>query len=181
MHTKQQSERRQNRKSLYDPKWVQWTKTQWIPSSNAQSTVSWVAPKKAPAGLNYLGATSHSTLASINQDVLQARVEHSTIGDRSTETCMLAVLRGHAWPKPVGGRKGQVHKSFAFDMPSDARPPVEWTADDVKSSVKKLRKQIQECGSGGKGSYQNHGVHRYAGNCHLCRSCLPAARCRCTD
>jgi hypothetical protein len=77
-----------------------------------------------------------------------ARVERSTIGDRSTETCMLAVLRGHAWPKPVGGRKGQVHKSFAFDMPSDARPPVEWTADDVKPSVKKLRKQIQECGSG---------------------------------
>jgi len=83
-----------------------------------------------------------------------ARVEHSTIGDRSTETCMLAVLRGHAWPKPVGGRKGQVHKSFAFDMPSDARPPVEWTADDVKSSVKKLRKQIRECGSGGNNSYQ---------------------------
>jgi hypothetical protein len=81
-----------------------------------------------------------------------ARVERSTIGDRSTETCMLAVLRGYAWPKPVGGRKGQAHKSFAFDMPSDARPPVEWTANDVKSSVKKLRKQIQECGSGG--SYQ---------------------------
>jgi hypothetical protein len=83
-----------------------------------------------------------------------ARVERSTIGDRSTETCMLAVLRGHAWPKPVGGRKGQVRKSFAFDMPSDARPPVEWTADDVKSSVKKLRKQIRECGSGGNNSYQ---------------------------
>jgi hypothetical protein len=83
-----------------------------------------------------------------------ARVERSTIGDRGTETCMLAVLRGHAWPKPVGGRKGQVHKSFAFDMPSDARPPVEWTADDVKSSVKKIRKQLQECGSDGSGTYQ---------------------------
>lgn len=84
-----------------------------------------------------------------------ARVERSTIGDRGTEACMLAVLRGKAWPKPVGGRKGQVHKSFAFDMLSDARPPVEWTADDAQSGVKKIRKQIRECtGNGSNGSYQ---------------------------
>jgi hypothetical protein len=83
-----------------------------------------------------------------------ARVERSTIGDRGTEACMLAVLRGKAWPKPVGGRKGQVHKSFAFDMPSDARPPVEWTASDAQSGIKKIRKQIRECTSGSGGSYQ---------------------------
>jgi len=82
------------------------------------------------------------------------RVERSTIGDRSTETCMLEVLRGKSWPKPVGGRKGQVHKSFVFDMPSDARPPVEWTADDAESGIKKIRKKIRECTGGASGTYQ---------------------------
>ena len=43
-----------------------------------------------------------------NGRAADARVERSTLGDRDTEVCMLQVLRGRAWPKPVGGRKGQV-------------------------------------------------------------------------
>ncbi len=83
-----------------------------------------------------------------------ARLERSTLGDRATEACMLQVLRGRNWPKPVGGRKGQVRKSFSFDMPNDARPPVEWTADDVEDTLKKLHKHLEECTGGGSGTYQ---------------------------
>ncbi len=83
-----------------------------------------------------------------------ARIERSTIGDRDTEACMLDVLRGRAWPKPVGGRKGQVRKVFTFDMPSDARPPVEWTSDDIETTLKKVHKRVEQCTGGGSGTYQ---------------------------
>ena len=82
------------------------------------------------------------------------RIERSTIGDRATEACMLEVLRGRSWPKPVGGRKGQVRKAFAFDMPSDARPPVEWTPDEIETTLKKVHKRVEECTGGGSGTYQ---------------------------
>ena len=83
-----------------------------------------------------------------------ARLERSTLGDRDTEACMIQVLRGRTWPKPVGGRKGQVRKSFSFDMPNDARPPVEWTADDIEDTLKKLKKHVEACTGGGSGTYQ---------------------------
>jgi hypothetical protein len=84
----------------------------------------------------------------------EVRIDHSTIGDRDTEACMIGVLRGRLWPKPVGGRKGQVRKSFAFDMPSDARPPVEWTADDIETTLKKVHRRVEACTGGGSGTYQ---------------------------
>ena len=82
--------------------------------------------KKRAGRVEFLGGEI-AFFVSINQagQAQDARVEHSTIGDRDTESCMLSVLRGKASPEPVGGRKGQVHKSFAFDMSNDARPPVE--------------------------------------------------------
>lgn len=83
-----------------------------------------------------------------------ARLEHSTLGDRDTEACMIAVLKARSWPKPVGGRKGQVHKSYSFDMPNEARPPVEWSADDVEDTLKKLHKHANKCTGGGSGTYQ---------------------------
>lgn len=84
----------------------------------------------------------------------EVRAEHSTIGDRGTEACMVEVLRARNWPKPVGGRKGQIRKSFAFDMPNDARPPVEWSSDEVENTVKKLQRQVRECTGSGGGTYQ---------------------------
>ena len=81
------------------------------------------------------------------------RVERSTLGDRETESCMIAVLKSRSWPKPVGGRKGQVHKAFSFDMPNEARPPVEWSADDVEDTLRKLHRRADKC-TGGSGTYQ---------------------------
>lgn len=83
-----------------------------------------------------------------------ARLERSTLGDRDTESCMISVLKARSWPKPVGGRKGQVHKSFSFDMPSEARPPVEWSAEDIEDTLKKLHKHVEKCTGGGSGTYQ---------------------------
>ena len=83
-----------------------------------------------------------------------ARLERSTLGDHETESCMLQALRGRTWPKPVGGKKGQVRKSFSFDMPNEARPPVEWSAEDVQDTLKKLHKRANKCTGGGSGTYQ---------------------------
>jgi hypothetical protein len=64
---------------------------------------------------------------------------------------MVGVLTAQSWPKPVGGDKGQAHKSFSFDSPKAVRPPVDWSADDVKDEVAKLGPQLEECKRGQAG------------------------------
>src|SRR5262245_43056143 len=44
-----------------------------------------------------------------------AFVKESTLGDRSTEECMLGVVKRKTWPKPQGGREGTAETSFTFD------------------------------------------------------------------
>ena len=78
-------------------------------------------------------------------------VDQSTLGDRETEKCMVGVLAAESWPKPVGGDKGQAHKSFGFDSPKAVRPPVDWSADDVKDELAKLGPQLEECKRGQAG------------------------------
>ena len=91
------------------------------------------------------------------------RLERSTMGDRDTEACMIQVFSERHWPKPVGGRKGQVHKSFSFDMPNDARPPVEWTAEDVEGTLGKFREHtVEECTGGGSGTCSDYSLHRHS-------------------
>jgi hypothetical protein len=80
-------------------------------------------------------------------------VDQSTLGDRATEKCMVGVLTAQSWPKPVGGEKGQAHKSFSFDSPKAVRPPVEWSADDVKEEVAKLGSQLEQCKDGQAGAF----------------------------
>src|SRR6188768_1646361 len=38
--------------------------------------------------------------------VSRAYLEHSTLGSRTTERCMLDSLAAKSWPKPVGGQHG---------------------------------------------------------------------------
>ncbi|HET9932897.1 MAG TPA: hypothetical protein VFQ35_19470, partial [Polyangiaceae bacterium] len=86
--------------------------------------------------------------------VSESYLEHSTLGDRDTEKCMLSAVRGRKWPKPVGGMHGLARKSFDFDPPNDVRPPVEWDSDQVKSALKKMGDKLDECRDGVSGTFE---------------------------
>lgn len=84
----------------------------------------------------------------------QAYLEHSTLGDRDTEKCMLSVLKSKTWPKPVGGEHGLAKKSFEFESPNDVRPPMEWDSENAKKVLKKLGDKLADCRSGASGSFE---------------------------
>ncbi len=73
-----------------------------------------------------------------------AQVEGSTLGDRSTELCMMEALRNAPWPKPTGG-EAEVRKSFGFDPPSNVRAPVAWNSDKLAEPLSKIEKDIGKC------------------------------------
>lgn len=79
-----------------------------------------------------------------------AHAESSTLGDFETEQCMLETLEASAWPKPVGGLIGLARTSIAFDAPSDVRPPVEWSYDEVRDKVEDRRSDFIACGIEGE-------------------------------
>jgi hypothetical protein len=89
-------------------------------------------------------------LVKIGQDgrVSHAHLEASTIGDRTTEVCMIDVLKRRSWPKPVGGDTGIAQKPFSFDMPNDVRPPTDWSVDSIEEALDKLNDEIRECKAG---------------------------------
>lgn len=82
-----------------------------------------------------------------------AYLEKSTLGDRTTEKCMLDALRGKKWPKPVGGEHGLARKSFDFDPPSDVRPPADYDRDHLNKGLAKISDKLAACKPSG-GSYE---------------------------
>ncbi len=90
-------------------------------------------------------------LVKVNRDgqAKVAHAEHSTLGNYESEQCMLDTLEASRWPKPVGGRIGLARTSIAFDPPSDIRPPVHWTFEDIEKTLEDHRETLEECGPGG--------------------------------
>jgi hypothetical protein len=86
--------------------------------------------------------------------IAKAYVEHSTLGDRATEKCMLNALRKKTWPKPVGGDHGLARKSFEFDAPKDVRPPTEWADTDAEPGLSKIGDDVSKCKDGHSGPFE---------------------------
>ena len=86
--------------------------------------------------------------------VAKALLEHSTIGNRATERCMLASLSAKSWPKPVGGEHGLARKSFSFDPPNDVRPPTTWDGEDAAPGLKKISDDVNACKQGKNGAFE---------------------------
>lgn len=84
--------------------------------------------------------------------VSHAHLEISTIGDRTTEVCMLNALKRRSWPKPIGGEMGIAQKPFSFDMINDVRPPTEWSPDSIEEALGEITPKLDDCRSG-KGSF----------------------------
>ncbi len=83
-----------------------------------------------------------------------AHLEKSTIGDRTTEQCLLDSLRRRHWPKPIGGVHGLARKSFDFDPPNDVRPPTSWSAERVSDAMSKLSPKLSKCKNGATGAFE---------------------------
>jgi hypothetical protein len=83
--------------------------------------------------------------------VAHAHVKRSTIGDRATEKCMLGVLRGKSWPKPVGGEMGIAQGGIGFDMLNDVREPTSWSSDDAAPGLEKISSRLSACKHGKSG------------------------------
>jgi hypothetical protein len=86
--------------------------------------------------------------------VAAAYLEHSTLGDRATEKCMLNSLRSKKWPKPVGGDHGLARKAFDFDAPNDVREPTFWTDDDARPGLAKIGDDVSKCKDGHSGAFE---------------------------
>jgi hypothetical protein len=82
-----------------------------------------------------------------------AYLSESTMGDRSTERCMLDVVRGARWPEPVAG-DGEAQKSFDFDPSPDTRQAVAWTSERVEKPIAGARPQLDECRASAPGHYK---------------------------
>jgi len=84
-------------------------------------------------------------------NAIATHAEKSNLGSYAAETCMLEILKSSHWPKPVGGLIGLARWSIGFDAASDVRPPVDWSANDVSSSLSENKNQsaLSQCGSGG--------------------------------
>lgn len=86
--------------------------------------------------------------------VKDAYLEHSTLGNRPTEQCMLDALRAKSWPKPVGGEVGLARKSFSFDPPNDVREPISWDDHDAAPGLKKIMPDVEQCKRGHAGTFE---------------------------
>ena len=86
--------------------------------------------------------------------VEHAHLEHSSLGDRTTEKCMLDALRAKQFPKPVGGEHGLARKSYDFDPPADVRPANDWDAEQLDKGLKKLADKLESCKLGNSGRFE---------------------------
>jgi hypothetical protein len=79
-------------------------------------------------------------------------VRETTLGDREMERCLVDALLGATWPKPNGG-DAEISKRVAFDPPSTARRPVEWTPDKLGPLLRQLDAPARQCKSPGDGVF----------------------------
>ena len=59
--------------------------------------------------------------------------EHSTLGERATEKCILSALSNASWPKPIGG-EAEVRHQFGWEAGQE-RQPTAWAADKVTTAI----------------------------------------------
>lgn len=81
--------------------------------------------------------------------------EETTLGDRSSEKCILDVFRGAQWPKPEGG-EAEVRNGFGWG-PGGEREPTSWGPEKVimpLEAAKSIKKEVDKCRAGGKGDYR---------------------------
>ena len=64
-----------------------------------------------------------------------AYLTKSTLGDQQTETCIIKAFRSKTWPRPVGGKLGELSQSYGFDAPADAPTLESWSSDKLARAM----------------------------------------------
>ena len=75
-----------------------------------------------------------------------AHVKDSSLGDRATEECMLAILKSASWPHPEGG-EGLAENSFTFESGGEERPPIAWSPEQLGTPFRKAHSALAQCRS----------------------------------
>jgi hypothetical protein len=61
-------------------------------------------------------------------------LRRSTLGDRESADCILDVYRRQQWPRPIGGKFGEIEHNHDFSV-ADADPPLVWTAAELDQAM----------------------------------------------
>lgn len=105
-------------------------------------------------GMPYLAGTINFYLeVDHTGSVVHAHVDKSDLGDRSIAKCMIGVLRGKTWPKPVGGKLGKIQSGMTFSPAPDSSQPVAWEPHRVATAVGDLAEPIENCKAGAAGKF----------------------------
>jgi hypothetical protein len=67
-------------------------------------------------------------------------IKDSTLGDRSTEECMVGQLKSARWPAPQGGNEGLAENAFSFEPGNDERPAVDLAEENLGDRFKQKGK-----------------------------------------
>ena len=70
-----------------------------------------------------------------NGRVLRVDLTESTVGDRETEVCVLAVARRTRFHPPRGRAEAEFAWGFEFDAPEDVPPPAPIARDDMAETL----------------------------------------------
>jgi hypothetical protein len=81
-----------------------------------------------------------------------AYISDGTLGDRTTERCMLELAMNASWPQPEGG-EAEVQKSMGFDPPGGIRAPTDWSPDKVSAAIEKHSAEVSSCKGGLSGAF----------------------------
>lgn len=73
----------------------------------------------------------------------------STLGDRSTERCLLDTIRGRTWPRPLSG-DGLAHTSFEVEP---SQPPTTWPRFKAAAIAQRAREATRACRTGIEGPF----------------------------
>ncbi len=76
-----------------------------------------------------------------------AHVKDSSLGDRATEECMLAILKSASWPRPEGG-EGLAENSFTFEPGGEERAPIAWSSEQLGQPFRKAHGALTKCRTG---------------------------------
>ena len=102
---------------------------------------------KGSARIPYLaGEVSFRLRITREGGVRWAHVKESSLGDRATEECMLAILKSASWPRPEGG-EGLAENSFTFESGGEERAPVAWSPEQLGQPFRKAHSALAQCRS----------------------------------
>lgn len=80
-----------------------------------------------------------------------AYLKESTLGDSSTENCMVAAAKKGSYPTPQGGREGLAETTLDFPPTGNERAPVEWSPSNLGSKLRAVKNRITACRARGTG------------------------------